>query len=244
MRFVKKISSKKVGAVLAVIFIISLTVITVYTRGYAEMQKPLVQIAYPQSGTATWTYELRSTIERASEEYAEFQGVEWTVTVYIPFAAFSDYANELLSLEAYAISDNVLMPERLAFLRRIVMENGDHEYVFSYASEHRQGKGQSVWPGEAVTVQLTSHFYDSYDYLLPFTALSEDSYNGELFLFSVARREGAWGREYVATRHVVNLFTPERIGDLANVLFIPSDDPIIVLSDQPLYDGAIVRIYD
>ena len=245
MKLLKGINSKKAGVALAVVFIIGLIVATIYSRGYAERQKPLVQVAFPESGTAVWSYELRSTIEKAGEDFAEFQGAEWTITVYIPYYEFSDYCSVLLSLEAYAISDSVVYPEHISFLRRQVLENGDHIYVFEYTSPNRQAKGQSVWPGEEVTVQLSAWFGDDlYNYLVPYSALHEDVFDGALYLFTVKRRDSAWGREYYAVRQEAEFMHPERIGDLANILHIPPDDPIVIWSDQPIYDGAVVRIYD
>ena len=66
-------------------------------------------------------------------------------------------------------------------------------------------------------------------------------------MFTVARRYGAWGREHVAERQVIQFDFPYRVGDLASVFFMHDPDaqvPIIVWSERPLYHGAMVRIYD
>jgi len=238
----KLISSKRVGAVLAAVFVVLFAVAVMYSRGYAERRKPLVEIGLPQTTTASWSYELKSTIEPAAEEYADL-GVKWTVEAYVPFSAYSDYGSDLRSVEAYAISDNVAYEESLYEIRRWVLDNGDIIYLFEYSS-FRDNWGQGAWPGEEVTVQINSQFDERlYTFLVPFSALHEDAF-GELYLFSVSRRDGAWGNEYIAVRHDVTLNTLERIGDLANVYENPTEDPIIFSSDGPLYDGALVRIYD
>lgn len=243
MKYRVIISPKRVGAVLAIAFVVLFTATVIYSRWYEEVQKPLVQIGFPQTTTASWSYDLQSTIEPAGEEYAESLGAKWTVEVYVPFSAFSDYGSDLRSLEAYAISENVAHPESLSVLRRWVLDNGDIIFLFHYTSV-RENWGQSVWPGEDVTVLLTSHFDDTlYTFLLPFSALHEDAF-GDLYLFSVERREGAWGNEYIAVRHDVSLNTLERIGDMANVYGRPTENPIIISSDNLLYDGVMVRIYD
>ena len=244
MKFLKGINSKRVGATLALVFIVGLVSMTVYSRAYVERQKPLVEIAYPESSVLTWSYETRGTIEAAAEEYADQQGVEWTIEVHIPYDSFKEYASELHSLEAYAVSDNVLMPEFISFLRRTVLDNGDHVYVFAYASPHRTGRGQSVWAGEEVTILLSNMFDTSYDYLVPPTALYEDAFTGDTYIFTISRREGAWGREYVASRLDVTVWSPRRIGNLVNLFPFFSDDPIVVTSDQPLRDGVVVRLFD
>jgi len=244
LRFFKEINSKKISAVLAVVFIIGLAGMTFYSRAYAERRKPLVQIAFPESSSLTWSFETRSTIQAATEEYASSQGVEWTIEVLIPYDSFKEYTNELHSLAAYAISDNVGFPEFISFLRRTVLGNGDHVYVFAYSSPHRKGRGQSVWPGEEVAVLLSNMFDTTYDYLVPPSAIYEDVFTGEPYIFTVTRRESAWGREYVAVRQDVTLSSPSRIGNLVNLSLLHTDDPVVVTSDQPLSDGMLVRLFD
>ena len=244
LRFFKEINSKKVSAVLAFIFIVGLVGMTFYSRAYAERRKPLVQIAFPESSTLIWSYETRSTIQAATEEYANSQGVEWTVEVLIPYDSFKEYASDLHSLAAYAISDNVGFPEFISFLRRTVLSNGDHVYVFAYSSPHRKGRGQSVWSGEEVAVLLSNMFEITYDQLVPPSAIYEDVFTGEPYIFTVTRRESAWGREYVAVRQDVTLHSPNRIGNLVNLFWYPMDDPVVVTSDQPLSDGMLVRLFD
>jgi len=244
MKSLKEINSKKVGTILALVFIVALLSMTVYSRAYVERKKPLVQIAYPESSTFTWSYETRSTIEAASEEYANQQGVEWTIEVHIPYDTFKEYTNELHSLEAYAISENVITPEFISFLRRTVLDNGDHVYVFAYASPHRTGRGQSVWAGEEVAIQLSNMFTNTYEYLVPPSALYEDIFTGEPYIFTVTRQESAWGREYIAHRLDVIIWSPSRIGNLVNLFPLFTDDPIVVTSDQPLTDGVVVRLFD
>jgi len=202
-----------------------------------------VQIAFPESGTITWSYETRGTIEAATGEYAG-QGVEWTIEVLIPYDSFKEYTSELHSLDAYAVSDNVVSPESISFLRRTVLQNGDHVYVFAYSSPHRTGRGQSVWAGEEVRILLSNMFDISYDYLVPPSALYEDDFTGEPYIFTVVRRESAWGREYVAVRQDVVIWSPGRIGNLVNLFPYFLDDPIVVISDQPLSDGMVVRLFD
>jgi len=244
MKFFKWINSKRVGAILALVFIVGLFSITVYSRAYVERRKPLVQIAYPESSTLIWSYETRGTIEAATGEYAEQQGVQWTIEVLVPYDSFKEYTSELHSLEAYAVSDNVVSPEFISFLRRTVFDNGDHVYVFAYSSPHRTGRGQSVWAGEEVKILLSNMFDTSYDYLVPPSALYEDFITGEPYIFTIMRRESAWGREYVAVRQDAMIGSPNRIGNLVNLFWLPSDDPVVVTSDQPLSDGMVVRLFD
>jgi len=244
MKFPKGINSKKVGAILALVFIVGLASLTVYSRAYVERRKPLVQIANTESSALTWSYETRSTIEAATAEYAEQQGVEWTIEVLIPYDSFKEYTSELHSLEAYAVSDNVVTPEFISFLRRTVHDNGDHVYVFAYASPHRTGRGQSVWAGEEVRVLLSNMFDNTYDYLVPPSALYEDVFTGEPYIFTVSRRDSAWGKEYVVVRQDVMIGSPGRIGNLVNLFILQTNDPVVVTSDRPLTDGDLVRLFD
>ena len=125
------LTSKRVGLVLALLFIVGLSGFTIYSRSLAERQKPLVSVTFPESATATWSYETTSTIEPATEEFAAL-GAEWTVTVTVPYEAFSYFIDILPGVRGTATTDFLQFPELLqAMLWRYQHENGDWTVVIA-----------------------------------------------------------------------------------------------------------------
>ena len=227
------------------VFILGLGAFTIYSRGYVQRQKPLVFITATESASLVWTYETRSTIERAAPVYAA-NGVEWTIEVHIPLSAFQDYVSELFRVSAVAYTDVAYVDEALTRVDRQVLYDGGYIYVFSYSNKAREDYGLHVMPGEGVTVYLEHIGLDSYDSMVPFSAINHDPAINQDYIFTVHRRTGAWGFEYYVNRHNITLGRPERIGDLANIQTMIGDEPapIVYRSEGELYDGALVRLWD
>jgi len=241
----KKLTSKKIGIILMIIFILSLGSFTIYSRGYVQRQKPLVNITLPESTTLRWTYETRSTIEPAAPVYAA-TGVEWTIDVFIPLSAFEDYLSELLAFQAEAIADNTGWVENLERIDRKRLDCGGYNIVFNYNSPIRNSTGFNYIPGEEVTVFLEHNSAESYDFMIPFSAINHDPLTGTDYIFTVHRRSGAWGYEYYVEQQNIMFGIPKRIGDLANILPPGSNTatPIVYWSEHELHDGMLVRLWD
>jgi len=238
-------TSRKTGIILMIIFILGLGTFTVYSRGYEQKQKPLVDIILPESTTLRWTFETRSTIEPAAPVYAA-SGTRWTIDVYIPLSAFEDYLSELHAFQAHALADNIVNLEALNRIDRKLLDCGGYLFVYNYTSPQRDASGYHYLPGEEVTVFLVHNAADSYDFMIPFSAIQNDPLTGEDHIFTVHRRNGAWGFEYYVRKITVNFGKPKRIGELANII-PPGNDtniPIVFYSDSELYDGALVRLWD
>lgn len=241
----RKISSKKIGIILMLVFILGFGFFTIYSRGYVQNQKPLVYVAFPESASLAWTYETRTTIEKAASVYAA-NGVEWTIEVHIPLSAFQDYMSELHRVSAVANTDVAYIDETLSRIDRQVLDDGGYIYVFSYSNKAREDYGLHIMPGEGVTVHLEYTGLDSFDFMIPFSAIHHDPFFNEDYIFTVHRRNGAWGFEYYVSRHNITYGSPERIGYLANILSAGLDEiaPIVYQSEGELYDGAPVRLWD
>ncbi|MCL2217145.1 MAG: hypothetical protein FWB91_09025 [Defluviitaleaceae bacterium] len=240
--------SKMVAKILALVFILGLSGVTIYSRTYAQRRKPLVDIGFAQSGSFVWEYVTRSTIQPASEEFAAF-GVVWTIEVFLPHTAWIDYMSEPPALITYVVSENVGHRERTEIARVVLSENDDATIIFNYTSPFRAGRGdgvrEQVWPGENVTVFMSPREFNAVsDSLVPTSAVHRNEFTGEYHIYTVSRRNGVWGREYVASRHRVSMDRPPRLGDMVNLRFLPPDDPIVFSSDRLLYHGAVVRIFD
>lgn len=252
MKIFKGTNSRKIGVLLAVLFIVGLSVMTIYSRSYAERQKPLVHLAFIQSGAMDWSYEVRSTIEAAGEVHAD-EGIEWTIDVHIPQSAFIDYMEHPYGLSAHAILDNAVFANALEIISLINtqrLDNGDIIQTYSYVPtpevlELREAMGRPIRSGEGATVRLEQSGLE-FNTLLPLSAVHRNPFTNEMYVFSVSRRSSAWGREYFVTRHDVELWhAPERIGDMANIIALFARDlPYVYHSSAPLYDGALVRIFD
>jgi len=82
--------------------------------------------------------------------------------------------------------------------------------------------------------------------LVPESAVHHDPFRNVYYIYFVQRRDGIWGREFFAVREVVTFSVPGRVEDLLNIIYRSGDSryPIVVWSDQPLYDGAVVRLFD
>ena len=238
MKFFKELNSKKIGTILALLFIIGLVTSTVYSRAYAERRKPLVHIAMPESGAIFWEFETRSTVQPANE-YVAAAGFEWMIEVHIPREAFENYVSTLYVLFVQATSDMRGFPENVTFVRRNILGNGDLIYTFGYMSDDR-----AIMPDEGVTMHLEHRGLTEADGLIPICAVHRDAVTGQNFIFVITRRDGAWGREYVVKRRIVEFAVPAQVRGMANLMLASCPGPIVVWSELPIYDGAIVRIFD
>jgi len=242
----KKLTSKRVSVILFTLFIIALTFFTIYSRIYVHSQRPLVALTFFETTTLTWTFETRSTIELASEIHNEV-GAVWTIEVYVPLSAFDEYMSSLHSVYAEAVADGLGLPESLSLVERRLLDCGGYTYIFNYDSIRIWSDTMvSILPGEGVTVHLTHIGAETYDFVLPVSAVHQDPYSGEYYIFSAHRRRGAWGWEYYARQEFVEFIIPRYIGGMANVF--PSrgvsSNTIIYWSQWPLYDGALFRLWD
>ena len=238
------LSSRKIGAALALVFIIGISVATVYSRGFAERQKPFVHISFPHEGTFFWDFETRSTMRSANDDEAE-RGHAWLTEIIVPFEAFGDYVNAIAAVDVELnldLSGN-FRPARIAY--RSIFENGDILYIFSYQPDFRVGIN-TVVDGEGVTVRISHRGQQVFDNLLPFSAIHQDPFTGNQYVFVVRRRDGAWGREYIVERVDIEIcvFLP-RFAHLANIM-LPNfvGQPIVIHSEATLFCGAGVRIFD
>ena len=246
-------NSKKVGVILAALFILGLSFTTIYSRWRLESGKPLLEVCAPQSLSLEWTYETRSTIEPANELHAS-HGAEWTIDVYIPLYSFEEHMSELLSTMTYATADSVGEPERLIHLSRQIQEDGGYIYTYKYTpsggdgdggeGDGGEGAGREVQPGEGVTVLVSVRDGILYfDTLLPFSAIHQDAVTGGYYIFTVSQRDSAWGKEYIISRYDVQFNTPARVKDMACILYLNIDGaPVVTASDRPLHDGELVRL--
>jgi len=223
---------------MGVVFIAGLIFFTTYSQSYIERQKPFVEIALTESGTLYWSYETRSLLEPANEEVRE-RGYEWVFNVLVPRSEFKEYMNELgrVSAQAHIASNGFSKP--IQYLNRNELPNGDMMYLFGYVP-HRE-----VWSDAEATILLERDGPLSYDTLVPLTAVHFDEYTGEYYLFTLARRDGAWGREYVAVRQTVVFGIPQRVGVKYNVMpGAAGFGPIVIASERPLINGELVRIFN
>jgi len=237
--------TKKLAIILMIIFIIGLVTFTVYSRVYVQRQKPLAGIVLPESTELRWTFETRSTIEPAAPVYAP-SGIEWTINVYIPLSEFESYLSELYAFQAEVVADNIGRREELYRIDRRLLDCGGYMFVYSYTSPLRDALGYHYLPGEEVTVYLTHNSAESYDFMLPFSAIHNSPLTGEDYIYTAHRRSGAWGYEYYVRRQEITFGEPKRIGDLANILPLIGDIhiPVVYWSESELYDGALIRLWD
>ena len=245
MKTDRKITAKRVGTALAVLFIVGLSIATVYSRSYAERRKPLVQVAFSDTFSVSWSWDTVGTLNSATDEEVLERGHEWISEFVIPYEAYRDYLSEIIGATASIRRGHSPAFTRTTLVRWTVMGNGDVHMTLSYTPvapaipvegeriairvEHRGTVGE---PGQGM------------DNLIPLHAVHTDTLTGVSYIFLLNRRDGAWGREYFVERVDVLPGMPRQVGNYAVVLNNLRDRSVVVMSDVALYHGASVRIFD
>jgi hypothetical protein len=239
----KKLTCRKVGIALAVLFIAGIAVSTIYSRSYAERQKPYVHITAAESRAIFWLWDTIGTVEAAAPFFEEL-GFEWTVIVVVPKDAYYDYTEEFMMVRGWPVD---ILVDGLGYriegrVAARVDHDGDVELTIGFnrlaASPH---------PGDSATVFLEIAFDEILSaHLVPESAVHYDIFTNEYFIYFVNRRDGMWGREFVAIRQNVHFSRPSRVENLMNIFGFGADFglPVITWSDQSLYDGVVVRLFD
>ena len=237
-------NARKVGTLLAVLFLISLTSATIYSRGCAVRQRPFVHITLPLEGTLFWDYETRSTMRSATDEEAE-KGHTWITEIILSYETFRYYIDKNTAVNVYLNLDlsGFFRPGEIA--RKIILDNEDIHLFLSYQPATRIGES-AVVINEGVRVRIINNGLHVYNNLLPFSAIHQDHYSGVHFVFVVRRHESMLGREYFVEQTNI-LLNPRRpnIGHLANVM-LPDlvGVPVVMMSERDLHCGDRVRIFD
>ena len=225
---------KQIATIAIVIILCVLAAITIYSRGFAERAKPLVQISFPLTGALLWEYEMRSNMLPI-----QAGGFNWVVDVILPHAAFRDYLEfeQLNRLEVNLTLDGAGFAKSATLLEVETLEGGSARLLIGYVPHaHVQYR-------EGVLVALTYRSPHQLDNLVPQMAVHQDQ-NGGHYVFVVRREEGFWGRRHIAERIDVQFLSPPTIGGLANITPNLQGEPVVFVSEAPLYDGADVRIFD
>jgi len=232
-----KVTSKHVGKIAAILFFVMLVFFTIYSRSYAERQKPFVHIAFSESGSLLWQYEARIVVEPANEDAAS-QGFEWMIVSPIPLEAFEKYMSTLGAVSAQVILDSVVFPITLNYLNRRELENGDVVYYWGLVL-HRD-----LWQNEEGLIRYTMPEGLFFQNLIPISAVHFDNTIGRHFIFVVEEVNRAWGREFMAVRRNVEMGIPQRVNNTYNVLTALDGVPIVAFSEVFLFDRQTVRIFD
>ena len=228
---------------MAIVFIIVLVASTIYSRGFAERQKPLVQLTAFESRVVTWVYESHGTVELADEEFQD--RFEWMlVDVIVPREAYIYDMDDFMMVRGWPVEFK-LDSVGYNWSGTIVMRgetDGDINLTIGF---NRMRVDPALGEGARVFLEFELH-PSTTQFLLPDYAIHVDPFTKELYIYLVSRQDGIWGREFVVTRQNVQLGIPGRIGFMTNIFFIGSEYaglPIVVSSDKPLYDGAVVRLF-
>ena len=238
----KKLNSRKVSIILAIIFITGFTVSTIYARGFAERQKPHVQIVGAESRTFIWAYETEGTVYHGNWETRRGDVYEWLIDIIVPEEAYINDMGEFLMAPGWPIE--VYLGGRGVRNRGIVLYRGDVSGDIRLTLGIEAGSSNPTQGDEvSVFLEFESHLLP---YLIPESALHHDPFMNEYYIYFVNRRDGMWGREYYVERCNVVFYVPKSIGGLMNVFSDGGADfmrPIVSRSDKPLYDGAVVRLF-
>ena len=218
--------------------VVGLTASFVIHRWVMERSKPMVHIAFPQTGVQFWQHEIRSTM--LSVAYmGGVDGFDWVVDVILPVEVFQDYlgTEELRALEIDLTLDINGFAKHGWLLEVEPLSDGSARLWIGYIP-HR-----TIVDGDGVLVSLTYRSTEQFDNLVPYNAVHNDS-EGLQYIFIVHRQSNFLSRRYIAYRVDVQLLTPTFIGDLVNISPDMQGKPIVIMSENPLYDGIDVRIFD
>ena len=234
------INTRKIGIILAIIFVVGLTGAIIYSRGYVERQKTFVQIIMTESGELNWSYETTTTVRAATEVERERQDVDWVVDIVIPYEAYSETMGEIVTTTANITTDgSALLPQTMINLMRENRDNGDIRMILGLPLYVRS------WDGEGAVVVVSYIGLNSIGNLVPPEVIHRDEITGGHYVYTISRYDGAWGPEYTAQRINVTIGMPSRVGIYTFILMPDLGNELIVSSSaSPLTDGQPVRFFD
>jgi len=219
--------------------VVGVAVGIVYSRGYTQWHKPLVQVVLPQSDIFYWRHEARSEM-RASSAAEREGGIvsEWVAENTVTHEEYKDSMEELELTSASLTTDGGILPNVTRDILMRTLDSGDVVVVLGDT-----GIRQS-WGGEGVSVLIEYHGANPIGNLIPPEAIYTDSRTGELYVFVLERRDSIAVRGFYAKRVDITIGIPIMVGEL---MYISSPDlenaSIIISSDEAIFDGSAVRIY-
>ncbi|MCL2222552.1 MAG: hypothetical protein FWB92_09525 [Oscillospiraceae bacterium] len=242
----KKVNCRKVGITLALLFIIGLTVSTIYSRGFFERQKPFVHVTGVESITFTWEFEARGVAGELGELSQRLdRGFDFDIEITVPEEKYIFYMSDLRIYPGQNV--DVTFDRHGYAINGVVINRSfmDGEFTLVVAI---QDPTSLLYPGNPATVTLeVTLTEEDLTNMIPMIALNQDPFTNQHYIYVVNRRDGMWGREFYVERQDVELSWPERIEFFYNIFSATGFDfrlPIVTWSDQELYDGALVRLWD
>jgi len=190
-----------------------------------------------------WALETVGTVRQADSDLAD-SGWEWAIDVKVPQEAYAYYMEELIVFRNTPV-EFVLGSKGYPWTG-VVEQRYDLDGVVeitigfnTQASPPIEGEDAKVYLETLLDKEILRN-------LVPVSAVHHDPFHNTHYIYSVQRRDGVWGREFVAVREVVTFGIPSRVEDLMNIVYRNSDGmlPVVAWSDQPLYNGAVVRLFD
>jgi hypothetical protein len=229
--------SKRIAIILAVVFLVGLGSFTIYSRSYAVRRLPLVYISMPETAELAWSFDTRSVVRYATPDEVE-RGFEWAVDIVVPYESYRYQMSQLMAFDIELIGDRIGFGISGTHLHRRILDNNDVAVQIGFNFH------DAVSDGDGISVYLElSHGGPVFNNLLPLSAIREDIFTGQHYVYTVDRRDGAWGREFFVERRDVQWMIPAMIGNLANVLGY-GDNPIVIAEEAPIFDGVRVRLFD
>jgi len=239
----QNINCRKIGIALAVLFLVGLMTSTIYSRTYAERQKPYVHVVGTESRSFSWVWDSESSLE-VPESGIENFGFDWSVEIVVSEENYSFYMDTLMVFPGMPVEIFVdFVSISGVIVQHFNIGNGDVTLTIGFNNQ-----GVNLPPvGAVVRVRLEILFNEQWlRHMVPDYAVHYDRFENQYYIYVVNRRDGMWGREFFIQQQVVTLGVPQRVEHLLNILGSDVDFrlPIVTWSDGVLYDGAIVRLSD
>jgi len=202
MKHLNKLNFRVLGFILAVIFVLGMIFFTVYSRAFSERQKPWVSLVLTEHRDNYMSFEITGVARPvgADDDAGDF---DWIAvgTLYE-----SDYINGTGIPPPLGVGYRVNVNTATMYYQYLHGQilaisgiQGDIEYTVGFVSG-----GSPINEGDEVLIsrELT-HLVEQPT--LPITAVHFDVFENRHYVYVVVRRDGAWGREFVAQRRNVNL---------------------------------------
>jgi hypothetical protein len=123
-------------------------------------------------------------------------------------------------------------------LYRQILDNNDVFVIIGFNHHDIMDDGGGV----SIYLELM-HGNPVHNHLLPMDAIREDIFTGQNYVYTVERRDGAWGSEFFVERRDIHWLLPALVSNLANVSGY-GDNPVVIAEEGTIFHGARVRLFD
>lgn len=229
-----KFNTRTVACVLAMLFIASLVFFTIHSRTYYIRRQPWVNLTMVMEQDLHFI--ALDAIGHAQAAHDTDDIFDWHVVVTSYEEGREMVPPFVLGARVYVTTAGGSMIPSHGEMLRIDGIAGDIRYTIGFMEgTHPVIEGEEVRVFREVTMygQLT----------LPLHAVHFCMFANSHYVYTVSRRDRAWGREFVAERQDIQLSFIGRFGAVY-VIGSAITNPVVAGSNIPISHGVTVRLFD